>query len=598
MNKDTNRSAAGLRRSAVAERIRLREEWSALKGTEKATTLTKKKQTVTSILAKKNVSAVSRRNALLNSQKNRNINNDEFQKGMKVTCEALHGVVALVEIGAETKALALRAALAALGATVVPHWSPLVTHLIWAQGGCRAVRARARALACRLVSPLWVEGCAAAGARLPEGAFPAAARASDLPSPRTLRILLKKADMENIPIADLLSESDEKDLKPIRLRLSSETEQDTSADTSRDKSNDKSANTSRDSISIESRVNTAPRRAMPKSMSTPRPSKTRRKLFTNREADMTKGTDESDADPTPVGPKRTEINRSKLTQKDRRDIARAERMARRLVAKCAPAATQKVAVKSLQPRIVLTGMDRTERHAMCNAVRTLNGRIQSHVNKRTTHILLGTFRSDNDNCSGVSVINKDSITNNKQLTEKSPNNTGVTVTNKNPSQSTVFNRVINRVGNKNERTFNALAGAVRGARVLYAQWALDSLAAQHWIHHYGYEVPYLKKISLKARVERTALGKLNSEYAYDVFNGMRILLTTSAEQRDSAKQLLELCGAVVQDGGQEQNGGSFDVTIGTADGEVSSKWVFDSVAASRMRTTRRYVINKDLITNR
>lgn len=51
-----------------------------------------------------------------------------------VTCEALHGVVAFVEVGAESRALALRAALMALGATVVPAWSPFVTHLIWTHG--------------------------------------------------------------------------------------------------------------------------------------------------------------------------------------------------------------------------------------------------------------------------------------------------------------------------------------------------------------------------------------------------------------------------------------------------------------------------------
>jgi hypothetical protein len=55
-------------------------------------------------------------------------------KNMSVTSEALVGVVALVDVGAETRALALRAALTALGATVVPTWSPIVTHLVWTQG--------------------------------------------------------------------------------------------------------------------------------------------------------------------------------------------------------------------------------------------------------------------------------------------------------------------------------------------------------------------------------------------------------------------------------------------------------------------------------
>lgn len=50
------------------------------------------------------------------------------------TNEVLNGIVALVEVGQETRALALRAALTALGATVVPSWNPLVTHLVWAEG--------------------------------------------------------------------------------------------------------------------------------------------------------------------------------------------------------------------------------------------------------------------------------------------------------------------------------------------------------------------------------------------------------------------------------------------------------------------------------
>ncbi|CAH2209177.1 jg3007, partial [Pararge aegeria aegeria] len=104
--------------------------------------------------------------------------------------EVLRGVVILVDVGAETRALALRAALTALGASVVPSWSPLVTHLVWTQGGCRSIRAKARAFACQLVSPLWVEACAAEGRKLPERIFPAPTRPSDLPSPATLRRFL------------------------------------------------------------------------------------------------------------------------------------------------------------------------------------------------------------------------------------------------------------------------------------------------------------------------------------------------------------------------------------------------------------------------
>ena len=134
-------------------------------------------------------------------------------------------------------------------------------------------------------------------------------------------------------------------------------------------------------------------------------------------------------------------------------------------------------------------------------------------------------------------------------------------------------------------------------------------------------------------MERTALGRLHSEYAYDVFYGMRVHLKPNADQRDAAYQLLTLCGASVNNNNQNkrpnnqnigpfirptqvtgpnfrptqnigtniratQNAGpngqeigsndDYDVVIGSAVGEVNSKWVFDSVAAARMRTTRRY----------
>lgn len=119
---------------------------------------------------------------------------------------------------------------------------------------------------------------------------------------------------------------------------------------------------------------------------------------------------------------------------------------------------------------------------------------------------------------------------------------------------------------------------------------------------------------------------MRSEYAYDVFNGMRIRLSSKVEQKDAVIQLLSLCGAIIlnENGGVihngaltqncvlsqsavfMQNGGSsvqiasntqyggqltneYDMILGTGDGEVNSKWVFDSVAASRMKTTRRYI---------
>lgn len=50
---------------------------------------------------------------------------------MQSTKDTLRGIVALVDVGAETRALPLRCALAALGATVVTEWKPLVTHLVW-----------------------------------------------------------------------------------------------------------------------------------------------------------------------------------------------------------------------------------------------------------------------------------------------------------------------------------------------------------------------------------------------------------------------------------------------------------------------------------
>lgn len=90
---------------------------------------------------------------------------------------------------------------------------------------------------------------------------------------------------------------------------------------------------------------------------------------------------------------------------------------------------------------------------------------------------------------------------------------------------------------------------------------------------------------------------------------MRIHVTQDADQREAAIQLLTLCGGIlhggsqngrpVQDGGQTvnltqngrgtQDGVEYDVLVGSKPGEVNSKWVFDSVASARMRTTRRYI---------
>lgn len=316
-------------------------------------------------------------------------------------------------------------------------------------------------------------------------------------------------------------------------------------------------------------------------------------------------------------------------------------MAKKLLAACntqhnrAVTATQ----TGLQPKIVLTGMTRAERHAVTKAIQQLHGVIQSNVTKRTSHVLLGSCgvaRCSNHpaNISGVT-----------ELCDLSKTTCWTDVT------------------DKRARTCNALQGAARGCRVLHARWAVHSAARGKWLHHHDYEVQHLKKISQKARVERTALGKLRSEYAYDVFYGMKVHLKPNAEQRDAALKLLKLCGAAVDNspvdnpniqsketrlnniptqgsvlniqaqnaksrnaitedqnanseaqnantqsqnanieaqianmqsqnaniGARVNNDNNYDVVIGSSVGDVNSKWVFDSVAAARMRTTRRYI---------
>jgi hypothetical protein len=59
----------------------------------------------------------------------------------------------------------------------------------------------------------------------------------------------------------------------------------------------------------------------------------------------------------------------------------------------------------------------------------------------------------------------------------------------------VEGRVVHRSDVVRARTLNALEGAARGCRVLVAQWAVRSAECQRWLHHYGYEVPHLNKIS-------------------------------------------------------------------------------------------------------
>ncbi|XP_046972257.1 uncharacterized protein LOC124539001 [Vanessa cardui] len=642
MDKENNKSAAGLRRSAIAERLRLREEWSALKGTSSDPIL---KQNNKNVLTKKPQNLIisfPKKNGQPSKQTTKIKENTNFP-----VSEVLRGTVVLVDVGSEPKALPLRAALSALGASVVPSWSPLVTHVVWSQGGARSVRARARSLACALVSPLWVEACAAARRRLPERVFPAPARASDLPSPATLRRMLRKAEEENVSLQNLLSDSVESDKgKPARLRISSETEHDTSntTDTSHDTSNVFS--------DPETRVNTAPRRALPASLTPQRTTKSKRKLFTQKEADI-QTDDESDKEDTPIATKKTP---TKLTQRGRRELARAERIARRLVgsAPTKHAHREKFIARNhndKSPRIVLTGMSRKERHEIWEAIKQLNGKIQNHVNKKTTHVLMGACdvssadvhvtnrRTHVSKCDKITMCQKCNTPEEilsqmflNNVTVQRPTETNVAnilctcnnisgVANiSNPNMADITNdRVdINRNPNDDDngniltssmeilvkrdkpRTVNALLGAVRGCRVLVAQWARDSVKAKRWLHHFGYEVPHLIKISQKARIERAALCKMHSEYAYDIFNGMRVRVSERAEQKEAVNQLLTLCGAITQDnqnGAKKQNGGNvtadFDITIGRESGQVCSKWVFDSVAAARMRTTRRYV-NKDI----
>ncbi|XP_041982907.1 uncharacterized protein LOC121735963 [Aricia agestis] len=635
-----NRSAAGLRRSAIAERLRLREEWSALKEineepitSSRKNALTKKQpNTKSNKIFKERTRTRSRVPGKENSQTSSQI----------TTSDVLRGVVVLVEVGSESRALALRAALSALGATVVPAWSPLVTHLVWSEGGCRSVRARARALAAHVVSPLWVEGCAG-GRRLPERLFPAPPRPSDLPSPATLRRMLVRAERENIPLANLLSDSPE---PAKRLRVSDET--DTSRDTSKDTSRDKSDDTPGEAV----RVNTAPRRALPMSTSPEPTGKSRRKLFTNRELDGTTEA-ESEEDKTPA-PKQT-----KMTPRQRKELATAERMARRLLARGTPKHRQ----TDTAMRIVVTGMSRTERRIITKAIKQLNGVVHSKVDKKTDCVVLGSCSTQcPENLADLFTeqlnINK-GITNISGVCEMNVKNVcrkDILMPKKPEAELRTIDLIQEQVQNENRRselaqlqnirleltpgavltqsgvispekprTVNALLGAVRGCRVLGAAWVLDSVRQNRWIHHVGYEVKHLMKISQKARVERSALGRMKREYAYNIFRGMSVHVTRDAEQRVAILQLLTMCGAVLtdkpscktgmtqvggtqnvrygptfnymtqnggfQNGGLTQNGiqDGADITIGVNTGEICSKWVFDSIAAARMRTVRRYI---------
>ncbi|CAH2218144.1 jg26178, partial [Pararge aegeria aegeria] len=583
----------------------------------------------------------------------------------------------------------------------------------------------------------------------------------------------KKAELENIQLQDLLSSSPEGGPRPAPLRLSSEA--DTSAnDTSRD-TTDASKDTSHDATDIEARVNTAPRRKPQDPTTTKKPAKSKRKLFTQKEPELQTSDDESDNETT-AGP--TILQPSKLTQRNRKDLAQAERMARILMgtAKSTQANKNTAGTQfNKPPRFVLTGMSRNERLEAWQAIKQLHGKVQQHVDRKTTHVIMGSChepeneplttitrqsprtpkrlihltmcnkcnspgkilskmfstkvtvedypKKDKNDKSVVCNCDYNEISGVKNISDISPGDNNLVfpvelrsnhnniinlnsdknndVGRKNtqsfdilgpdtangqnhdifgsdrevidnhdelgpereisqnnnlyPTTEQSHNRLENVVKSK-PRTVNALLGAARGCRVLRFEWITDSLRANRWLQHIGYEVRHLKKISQRARVERSALNKMRSDYAYNVFNGMRVKISPDADQRDAITQLLTLCGATIydgdqqnpekslnkdkekrtpnnqkkgknnrngakikfshlialihkQDGGQKdqmtqsdrrlgaqtqiQDGGpiaaGFDLTVGKATGEVSSKWVFDSVAAARMRTTRRYI---------
>ncbi|CAG9568363.1 unnamed protein product [Danaus chrysippus] len=513
MAKDDNRSAAGLRRSAIAERLRLREEWSALKEID---------NTINQVPIQRNITKKQHGNLVirfpktgLNSRSASKKHTPRHDRASNKTSEILRGLVVHVDIGSESKALALRAALMALGASVVPQWSNLVTHLVWSEGGSRDVRSKARLLACKLVSPLWVEACAAANRRLPEGLFPAASRPSDLPSPNSLKRMLKRFELENITLGQL-SDSASSDNNG-RLRISSDSD---TNNKSEDRSKDKTEDSSSRSPDVAVRVNTAPRRVLPLSPQNPTlHTRCKRKLFTHKEADTQTGSD-TDIEQTPIKqktPKKPQARRQIDKQLLRKIIGTENILYGR---------KEKDNVDK-RLRFVLTGMSRQERQEVVTIIKKFND----------VMLMFPFLDQNSQECDNKVKIDK-------------------------------------------PRTINTLLGAVRGCRVLYSKWVFDSMKENRWIHHFGYEVKHLKKIYEKARAERSALQKNKSEYAYNVFNGIKIRITNNAQHKDAITQLVTLCGAKIV------NGGECDITIGINNGEICSKWIFDSIAAARLRTTR------------
>ncbi|XP_041982909.1 uncharacterized protein LOC121735964 [Aricia agestis] len=318
---------------------------------------------------------------------------------------------------------------------------------------------------------------------------------------------------------------------------------------------------------------------------------------------------------------------------------------------------------------VVTGMSRTEQRIITKAIKQLNGVVHSKVDKKTDCVVLGSCSTqcpenladlfteqlntniENINISGVCEINPNQWEAQTDLMPKEPEAELMTIGLTQDERSELIQPQV-QIENRSElaqpqnlrsdftqgavltqsgmispektRTVNALLGAVRGCRVVGAAWVLDSVRQNRWVHHVGYEIKHLMKVSQRARVERWALGRMKREYAYNIFRGMSVHVTRDAEQRVAILQL-PMCGTVLTDkpscktgmtqvGGMQnvrygptfsymtqnggfQNGGltqnsiqdGADITIGVNTGEICSKWVFDSIAAARMRTIRRYI---------
>lgn len=169
-------------------------------------------------------------------------------------------------------------------------------------------------------------------------------------------------------------------------------------------------------------------------------------------------------------------------------------------------------------------MSKQERQEIWQAIKQLNGKVQNNVNKRTTHILMGSCTDTQTNrqktntrqivmcnkCNTPEDILSQMFTNTVTVQVQIHNNgntlcscndiSGVNniAMSKNNINNNENDPPINKsleIVNDKPRTVNALLGAVRGCRVLHAQYARDCLKAKRWLHHIGYEVPHLKKIS-------------------------------------------------------------------------------------------------------